>query len=253
MATPTVFISYSHDSEAHKAWVAALAARLQEKGVRVTFDQWDLILGADVVAFVEQGVASADRVLMICTARYVTKADSGVGGVGYERLIVSGEIYQRIETTKFIPVIRDNPDAKTPAFMGARLYVDLSKDSQFDAKFDELLKAIYGMPAVARPPLGPSPFSSVAPAEAPVSASSASELHVQDTSWSDQQASSAMSGLTKLARTAGMEVRLQLTGTEQWSQLELYEAVKKAEIRTFGWPIGIVLEGRDEYKPRPRN
>src|SRR2546422_7164999 len=49
-----------------------------------------------------------------------------------------------------------------------------------------------------------------------------------------------------------MEVRLQLTGTEQWSQLELYEAVKKAEIRTFGWPIGIVLEGRDERSEERR-
>src|SRR5256886_9847566 len=82
------------------------------------------------------------------------------------------------------------------------------------------------MPAIARPPLGPSRFSSVAPAEASISANSAFELHAQDSSWTDQQASSAMSGLTKLGRTAGMEVRLRLTGTEQWSQLELYDAVK---------------------------
>ena len=157
------------------------------------------------------------------------------------------------KATGAVLAIRDNPDAKTPVFMGARLYVDLSNDSQFDGKFDELLKAIYGMPAIARPPLGPSPFSSVAPAEASISANSAFELHAQDSSWTDQQASSAMSGLTKLGRTAGMEVRLRLTGTEQWSQLELYDAVKKAQIRTFGWPIGIVLESREEYKPRPRS
>src|SRR2546430_8358958 len=41
-------------------------------------------------------------------------------------------------------------------------------------------------PAIARPPLGPSPFSSVAPAEASISANSAFELHAQDSSWTDQ-------------------------------------------------------------------
>ena len=43
--TPRVFLSYSHDCEAHKAWVRRLAERLQEGGVEVTLDQWDLQIG----------------------------------------------------------------------------------------------------------------------------------------------------------------------------------------------------------------
>ena len=35
------------------------------------------------------------------------------------------------------------------------------------------------------------------------------------------------------------------------SQIELLNAVKQSEIRTFGWPIGITLENRDEYRPSP--
>jgi hypothetical protein len=34
--TPRVFLSYSHDSEAHRAWVRRLAERLLEGGVEVT-------------------------------------------------------------------------------------------------------------------------------------------------------------------------------------------------------------------------
>lgn len=36
--TPKVFISYSHDSTAHKAWVLTLATRLEGNGVAVTLE-----------------------------------------------------------------------------------------------------------------------------------------------------------------------------------------------------------------------
>ena len=35
------------------------------------------------------------------------------------------------------------------------------------------------------------------------------------------------------------------------TQTELNEAARTSEIRTFGWPIGIYLGNRDEYRPRP--
>ena len=42
---PRVFVSYSHDSQAHKDWVLKLATRLLANGVEVILDQWDLRLG----------------------------------------------------------------------------------------------------------------------------------------------------------------------------------------------------------------
>jgi hypothetical protein len=35
------------------------------------------------------------------------------------------------------------------------------------------------------------------------------------------------------------------------SQRELLEAMRDASVHTFGWPIGIVLDNRDEFRPRP--
>jgi len=63
-------------------------------------------LGDDVPKFMEKSVSSSDRVLMICTEPYVRKADDGVGGVGYEAMVVTGELVKNIGTSKFIPVIR---------------------------------------------------------------------------------------------------------------------------------------------------
>ncbi|MCG1012151.1 TIR domain-containing protein [Tepidanaerobacter sp. GT38] len=38
---PTVFISYSWDSEEHENWVAFLAAKLRENGVDATIDKFE--------------------------------------------------------------------------------------------------------------------------------------------------------------------------------------------------------------------
>lgn len=62
---PVVFISYSHDSSAHKKWVGDLAGRLMEKGVDVILDQWDLEPGDDVPKFMEQSVRRANKVLIM--------------------------------------------------------------------------------------------------------------------------------------------------------------------------------------------
>jgi len=43
-------ISYSHDSQAHKDWVRALAERLTKDGIKVVLDQWHLSLGMHCLA-----------------------------------------------------------------------------------------------------------------------------------------------------------------------------------------------------------
>ena len=98
---PKVFISYSHDSPGHKRWVAELAVQLRHKGIDAILDQWDLSPGEDVTRFMEEGLRSADRVLMICTSEYVRKANAGQGGVGYERMIVTAALIRDLGTKKF--------------------------------------------------------------------------------------------------------------------------------------------------------
>lgn len=269
MPAPLVFISYSHDSPQHKEWVLQLAIALRAYGVDVTLDQWDLMAGQDMAAFMATGIRSADRVVLICSDAYVIKAEGGTGGVGYERLIVTGEVIGSIDTIKFIPVIRNNSGTrKVPDFLGPRKYIDFTEDGQCAAKLEELAREIQGAPATMKPKLGENPFKGevIAPAE-PVRAASpsgATEAGVPILSgdWFKVQHDAAAYGIGMLHQSpdgsiqsvtalGAMELRFGLHSGLNKTQIELLNAVRASEIKTFGWPIGVLLENRDEYKPRP--
>lgn len=157
---PKIFISYSHDSPDHKKWVGELASRLVKNGVDVILDQWDLGLGDDITKFMETSVTESDRVLMICTETYVRKANEGKGGVGYEAMIVSGELVRDLGTSKFIPVVKQKDDHRSlPKSVSTRFYVDLSDAHNFDDQFELLLHELHKVPISQKPQLGKNPFS----------------------------------------------------------------------------------------------
>lgn len=258
MKPPSVFISYSHDSNEHKSWVLRLAADLRERGVDATLDQWDLAPGQDVAAFMQKGILDADRVLLICSEAYVHKAEKGTGGVGFERLIVTGEVVENIDTRKFIPLVRANPtEPRIPRFLGPRLYVDFNDDATYEAKREELLRELLGAPANVKPPLGASPFSGELPKQAEharvVDSTGTTRAGGQLLSepWFEAERAVADKGLKQIELEGCMELRFGLHEQLAKSQLDLLNAVRKSEIHTFGWPIGVTLENRDEYKPRP--
>ena len=159
---PRVFISYSHDSEEHGYWVLKMAERLVSCGIDVKLDQWDLGPGDDVVKYMCQSVSEVDRVLMICTAAYVRKADDGKGGVGYEAMVVDSELVRDQGTNKFIPVIRQQPVQPTvPKSVGTRLYVNLSHGPDFENQFEKLVREIHQTPMARKPTLGKNPYTAI--------------------------------------------------------------------------------------------
>ena len=153
---PKVFISYSHDNAAHKCWVADFATVLRKDGIETILDQWDLRLGEDVALFMEKGIREAERVVVVCTPRYVDKANSAQGGVGYERMIITGQMMRDLGTAKFIPVIApSNPDKLVPDHLSTRLFLDLSSQESFVEQYDHLVKELHNIrvpkPAVVSP------------------------------------------------------------------------------------------------------
>lgn len=161
---PTVFVSYSHDSPEHKRWVLEFAEELRRNGVDPIIDAWDLRPGDDVPKFMERGVRDSGRVLMICTEKYVAKANDGVGGVGYEAMIVTSELVRDLGTAKFIPIIRQNTDHPgVPTSVATRRYINLSEGADRAAEMQTLLRDLHSVPP-EKPPLGRSPFAAAAPA-----------------------------------------------------------------------------------------
>ena len=161
MTNPSVFLSYSHDSAAHKAWVRKLAEDLRTQGVDATLDQWDLRHGADLVAFMEAGIREAERVLMVCSSNYVRKAEQRKGGAGYEGMIVTSHVARSTDTVKFIPLVRDNPaEPLLPDFLGPRLWLDFRDDAHYAERLEDLVRELHDLPRFRKPPLGRPAFLS---------------------------------------------------------------------------------------------
>lgn len=158
---PKVFVSYSHDSQSHKKWVLDLATRLRNTGVDAVIDQWELKPGDDLPNFMEQNLATCDFVLMVCTAKYVEKANAGLGGVGYEKMIITSDLIKRIDTNKVIPLIRQEGTRVVPTFLKTKLFIDFSKSDDFEFSFDELIRTLHNAPLYKKPEVGNNPFESV--------------------------------------------------------------------------------------------
>lgn len=162
MIIPKVFVSYSHDSQVHKKWVMDLAVRLRNSGVDAILDQWELQPGDDIPQFMERHLASADRVVMVCTEKYVQKANAGTGGVGYEKMIVTSDLMEAIDSNKVVPIIRQAGTHHLPIFLKSKLFVDFSQDADLEFSFDELTRTLVGAPLFQKPPIGNNPFKPVA-------------------------------------------------------------------------------------------
>lgn len=155
---PKVFISYSHDTSEHKKWVLEFATTIRDRGVDAILDQWHLRPGDDLPHFMETQLAQVDYVLMICTEKYVEKANKGTGGVGYEKMIMTASLLSRIDSNKVIPIIRQHGSKNLPTFMATKLYINFSNDEDIEYNFDELMRALLDAPLFELPPIGSNPF-----------------------------------------------------------------------------------------------
>lgn len=163
MIPPRVFVSYSHDSVEHKKWVLEFATTLRNRGVDAVLDQWDLKPGDDLPHFMETQLASAEYIVMVCTDRYVEKANAGEGGVGYEKMIMTSSLLSKIDSSKVIPIIRQLAGThKTPTFLNTKLFVNFSNDEEIEYYFDELLRHLLDSPLFEKPEVGANPFKPMA-------------------------------------------------------------------------------------------
>lgn len=160
---PTVFVSYSWDTDDHKAWVKELCARLRADGVDVGLDQWDVVPGDQLPSFMERSVRDSRFVIIVCTPRYKEKSGSRAGGVGYEDNIITAELAATQNERKFIPVLASGEwQEAAPSWLLGKAYVDLRGDGLPQPRYEDLLVTLHGT-REAKPPLGPIPLRRPAP------------------------------------------------------------------------------------------
>lgn len=161
MSIPKVFISYSHDTLEHKKWVLELAVRLRTNGIDAILDQWELTAGSDIPHYMEQNLVTADYIIMVCSTIYVEKANKGTGGVGYEKMIITSSLMKSINETKIIPIVRQSGEKVVPIFLTSKMYIDFSKQDEFELAYDNLIRAIHKSPIFTKPPVGNNPFERI--------------------------------------------------------------------------------------------
>ena len=159
--SPRVFVSYSHDDDMHKNWVLQLATRLRSNSVDVILDRWNITLGSDIAQFMEQGLSNSDRIICICTRKYVEKANEGILGVGYEKRIIVAQYLAPQNKNYVIPLLRGNDQGKPPTCLQGLTYIDFRNDSFYENNYEKLLRDLLNEPVLPLPPIGKNPFQTI--------------------------------------------------------------------------------------------
>ncbi len=153
--SPKVFISYSHDSEQHKASILALADRLCREGLDCTIDQY--INGFPPEGWqrwMETQIENADFVLVVCTPLYLKRYrgldDDGGRGVTFEGVVISQTLYDAYyRNTKFVPVLPDDGD-----FDNVPLPLKGFSAFKVSADYEGFYRYLTGQAAVTKPDVG---------------------------------------------------------------------------------------------------
>jgi hypothetical protein len=104
---PRVFISHTSRTKSDEEWVAELALYLLDKGVQVRLDKFHLRRGMDLPQWMCNELAMADRVVIITDEAYKAKADGRSGGVGWETMVIQGDIANLPpDSTKYQVIVR---------------------------------------------------------------------------------------------------------------------------------------------------
>ncbi len=154
---PRVFVSYSHTSPDHDKWVEALATFLRENGIDARLDIWHLRHGMDLPQFMTNELILAERVVLVSDERYAEKADGRVGGVGWETMIVQGDMMQQPpQSTKYLVIVRsEDMERGLPRYLRSKFALQWPQPVADQANRQLLLRELFNI--VKIPPLGARP------------------------------------------------------------------------------------------------
>ncbi|MCI8772243.1 MAG: TIR domain-containing protein [Lachnospiraceae bacterium] len=141
---PRVFISYAGNDQSNSIWVKKLASKLRENGVDARLDIFHLKPGQDLPQWMTNELVMADKVLLICDKFYAEKADSRRGGVGWETMIIQGDMLSHADTGKYICIVRDKEiDKGLPIYVRSKYSLHWPNESFTEEDFKILLYDIF--------------------------------------------------------------------------------------------------------------
>jgi hypothetical protein len=152
-----VFISYCHTSDEHEQWVESLGTFLRGSGIEARLDLWHLRRGMDLAQFMTNELAIAERVILVSDERYAEKADGRVGGVGWETMIVQGDMASLPpDSTKYLVIVRSKKvDDGLPRYLKTKFVIHWPKKTSDERNRQMLLRELYNL--ISIPPIAGKP------------------------------------------------------------------------------------------------
>jgi len=154
--TTRVFISYSHDSQAHADEVLTLANRLRDDGIDCSVDQYEESPPDGWPQWMDRQIRESTFVLVVCSEFYLNKLLGKVQpneglGVKWEGKLICQHLYNEGANSKFIPVLLANGklDHIPTPLQGATHYRPAQRSD-----FDRLYWRLRGVPLKQKPALG---------------------------------------------------------------------------------------------------
>lgn len=146
LQNPRVFISYTGVDKENAEWTKKLVSKLRNNGVDARMDIYHLKPGQDLPQWMTNELIMANKVLLICDKEYMSKANIRNGGVGWETMIIQGDMLSQGETmNKYIAIVREEDVMEgLPIYMKSKFCFHWCYDnSPSEDDFERLLVGIF--------------------------------------------------------------------------------------------------------------
>lgn len=235
---PRVFVSYSHDSDEHRAAVVALTNRLRSDGIDAWVDAFELHQ-ADWAQWMASQIERADFILCVCTDAWRRRFEGPLGpsqdgGVSLEvRAIRNRMLHDRGPHPSVVAVAFDESDLQhIPRILQSGPSYLVSRD------YEQLHALLNGQSVPETTPR-------------PVDAQPRIELVIDDDAWEDWRRVKASQDITRLrehiaqypgsvtaqdVKSRLRELELPLEAEADWSELKTSEDVQALRAHVARFP-----------------
>jgi hypothetical protein len=143
-----VFISHTSTTNEAVEWVKNLALFLIDNGIQARLDRFHLRRGMDLPQWMCNELSLAQKVIVICDETYKLKADGRLGGIGWETMIIQGDVANLPpDSTKYQIIVRtEKIQDGLPLYLKTK-YAFHAKPSDKENSFQsELLRELLDLP-----------------------------------------------------------------------------------------------------------
>jgi hypothetical protein len=129
-------------------WVKQLALSLIDQGIQARLDKFHLRRGMDLPQWMCNELSMADKVIIVCDENYKQKADGRLGGVGWETMVIQGDIANLPpDSTKYQIIVRaENVTEGLPNYLKTRYAFHARPSDQLQSFRQELVRELLDLP-----------------------------------------------------------------------------------------------------------